>query len=120
MLAKYEGEILQLSHTPQIYNNLQTLRSKYNIILELTAKLTIERDQFLSQYQVLRKQYYNITSQVNVSSDHSFNTPRIQRKRKDITIQQGFSFLSLVIVAAGTFILTRYIQAKFSIQDEDL
>lgn len=97
--------------------------------MELTAKLTAERDKFLYQYHTLRKEYLLFTSQNNNSNsnqnyeseDYYAAPPTVAAalKEKNIQRKQGFSFLSLVIIATATYILTRYIQAKFATQDQD-
>lgn len=118
-LAKYEGEILQISRSPLIYDNLENLRLKYNTVLELTTKLTAERDICLSQYQTLRKEYNLLKNYNEQESTEEINLlNNSQKKRQNVTTKQGYSFLTLVIVAATIYIFTRYIQSKTRIQEE--
>jgi hypothetical protein len=82
------------------------------------VKLTAERDEHLSQYEILRKEYLQLLSLNNHDSQERIadimkQSKYLKKKKNEKVVQDGFSFLALVIISAMTFILTRYLQAKY-------
>jgi uncharacterized coiled-coil DUF342 family protein len=120
-LSQYEEEIIPLAHRPEIVNNFENLQKKYEALLDLVMKYTAERDEHLGQYETLRREYASLLairdSETRFSPDQLEPLRRPKGMQSESTVQTGFYFLFLVIVAAVTFILTRYFEAKY-VQDE--
>jgi uncharacterized coiled-coil DUF342 family protein len=122
-LSQYEEEIIPLSQRADLVNNLQNLQKKYNQVIEFVVKLTAERDEHLAQYETLRKEYLKLVSGTNDSNEDRLadimkQSKLMKKKKNEKIVQSGFSFLALVIISAFTFILTRYLQARYSPVEE--
>jgi hypothetical protein len=120
-LSQYEEEIIPLANRPEIVNNFENLQRKYEALLDLVMKYTAERDEHLAQYETLRREYASLVaikdSENRFTSEHLEPLRRPKKIPSEADVQTGFSFLSLVIVAAVTFIITRYIEAKYFLNE---
>lgn len=115
-LAQYEEEMFSISHKPEYVNNFENLQRKYDEVIGFVAKLTAERDELLSQYEALRKEYLHVIASKN-SEDRLIDIMAQSRRKgkqpEQRIVHTGFSLPFLVFVAATTFIITRYIHAKY-------
>lgn len=88
-----------------IYAELQNLRKKYDAVVEYTVHLTAERDYHFTQLEELRREYSREKARKRATGE----TPKKESKNVEkVVVQQGFSFLIVVIVAVLSFIIARY------------
>lgn len=119
-LAQYEEQIIPLSHKPEYLENFHNLQRKYNEVVEFVIKLTAERDEHLSQYEVLRKEYHHLIAFKDSEDRLADIMAQSRRKTRqpEQLIQSGYSLPFTIFVAAMTFIITRYVYAKyFSVEE---
>lgn len=109
----FEGERERIGEVPgspdTIYAELQSLRKKYDAVVEYTVHLTAERDYHFTQLEDLKKEIIKEKSKKKVLSS---TTPTNGEGKKDksdkVVIQQGFSFVVVAIIAIISFLLARY------------
>lgn len=97
-----------------ILSELQSLRKKYDAVVEYTVHLTAERDYHFTQLEEVRREFAKEKSRRKPSSE---GTVKQQRSAEKVTgsdkteIQQGFTLLTLIIVAVLSFVVARYTSA---------
>ena len=96
-----------------IVAELQSLRKKYDAVVEYTVHLTAERDYHYAQLEEVRREYAREKSRRKSSNESSGGNNLKQRGTEkgggaNSDAQQGFSLLTVIIVAVLAFVLARY------------
>lgn len=96
-----------------IVAELQSLRKKYDAVVEYTVHLTAERDYHYAQLEEVRREYAREKSRRKSSNESSGGNNMKQRGTEkgggaNSDAQQGFSLLTVIIVAVLAFVLARY------------
>jgi hypothetical protein len=106
---------IDLSGNPDaIISELQSLRKKYDAVVEYTVHLTAERDYHFSQLEEVRREYAREKSRRKSGSDGGGGNmkQRSAEKTPGVTdkgeVQQGFTLLTMIIVAVLAFLIARY------------
>lgn len=86
------------SSSEAIFSELQTLRKKYDAVVEYTVQLTAERDTIVSQLEDAKR------------SKKTPLSPRKGERVMDKKVVQGFSLLSLLVVALLSFVAGKYLK----------
>ena len=93
-----------------MFAELQSLRKKYDAVVEYTVHLTAERDYHFTQLEDLRREYAREKARKKTGGE---TTPkRDGGKGADKVVQQGFSFIVVVLVAVISFLVARYMQTS--------
>ncbi len=109
-----EGERDRVGEVPgspeSIYAELQSLRKKYDAVVEYTVHLTAERDYHFTQLEELKREIAKEKSKKKLlpSATTPTNVEGKKEKGDKVVVQQGFSFLVVLIVAIISFLLARY------------
>lgn len=96
--SRSDGTPAANNSSDAIFSELQTLRKKYDAVVEYTVQLTAERDTIVSQLEDAKR---------------SKKTPLSPRKGDRIVekkVVQGFSLLSLIVVALLSFVAGKYVK----------
>jgi hypothetical protein len=94
-----------------IFTELQSLRRKYDAVVEYTVHLTAERDYHFSQLEELKKEVAKEKAKKKMmNSDGSSSSGKGGPDQK-VTVQQGFSFFVVILVAVLSFFVARYTKA---------
>jgi hypothetical protein len=89
-----------------IFTELQSLRKKYDAVVEYTVHLTAERDYHFSQLEELKREIAR-----EKAKKKSMNTDGSSSGKghdQQVTVQQGFSFFVVILVAVLSFFVARY------------
>ena len=105
---------VELPSSPDaIVAELQSLRKKYDAVVEYTVHLTAERDYQLSQLEEVRREYAREKSRRKSGNDGGGNIKQRNAEKSSGgvdkgEVQHGFTLLTLIIVAVISFIVARY------------
>lgn len=99
-----------------IISELQSLRKKYDAVVEYTVHLTAERDYHFSQLEEVRREYAREKSRHKSGGGESAGDMKKRSAEKSpggagagtTEVQQGFTLLTLIIVAVLSFLMARY------------
>lgn len=94
-----------------IISELQSLRTKYDAMVEYTVHLTAERDYHFSQLEEVRREYAREKSRRKTGNDSGGNMKQRTAEKSpgaDKEVQQGFTLLTMIIVAVLAFLIARY------------
>ena len=117
--GKHVHHPIDLNGNPDaIISELQSLRKKYDAVVEYTVHLTAERDYHFSQLEEVRREYAREKSRRKSGSDGSSNNNSGSMKQRGAEkgsaggekaeVQQGFTLLTMIIMAVLVFVLARY------------
>lgn len=95
------------------------MRKKYDAVVEYTVHLTAERDYHFTQLEELKKQVQNekmkkskqnvSTNGQNMGSDSMTRMQGEHSGKREVIVQQGFSFIVVIIVAVISFLIAKYL-----------
>jgi hypothetical protein len=99
-----------------IISELQSLRKKYDAVVEYTVHLTAERDYHFSQLEEVRREYAREKSRRKAGDVGGGGSMKQRSAEKapgggadaKAEVQQGFTLLTLIIVAVLAFLMARY------------
>mmetsp|Transcript_30778 Transcript_30778/g.57394 ORF Transcript_30778/g.57394 Transcript_30778/m.57394 type:complete len:305 (+) Transcript_30778:118-1032(+) len=99
-----------------IISELQSLRKKYDAVVEYTVHLTAERDYHFSQLEEVRREYAREKSRHKSGGGDNGGDMKKRSAEKSpggtnpgtTEVQQGFTLLTLIIVAVLSFLMARY------------
>lgn len=94
-----------------IISELQSLRKKYDAVVEYTVHLTAERDYHFSQLEEVRREYAREKSRRKSGNEGGGTKQRSAEKSSsgaEKEVQQGFTLLTIIIVAVLSFLMARY------------
>lgn len=92
-----------------IFAELQSLRKKYDAVVEYTVHLTAERDYHFTQLEDLRREYSREKARKKAGGD-STNAKK-ESKSTEQVVHQGFSFIVVILVAVISFLVARYMHS---------
>lgn len=93
-----------------IFAELQSLRKKYDAVVEYTVHLTAERDYHFTQLEDLRREFSREKARKKAGGDAA-NSKSKESKSSEKVVQQGFSFIVVILVAIISFLVARYMHA---------
>lgn len=115
---KHTHQPIDLNGSPDaIISELQSLRKKYDAVVEYTVHLTAERDYHFSQLEEVRREYAREKSRRKTNGDSGSSSNGGNMKQRGAEkgsgdqsgqVQQGFSLLTMIIVSVLVFVLARY------------
>lgn len=106
------------SATPEtILSELQTLRKKYDAIVEYTVHLTAERDYHFTALEALRREYSKEKSKKKAGDTP---TKKDTKTTDKVVVQQGFSLLVVLLVGLVSFIIARYTASRGGVTEGEL
>jgi hypothetical protein len=107
-----------------IFAELQSLRKKYDAVVEYTVHLTAERDYHFTQLEELRREYskeksrkktsdtvVNGSTTGSSSSSSNSGAKKSDKLTEKKTEQQGFSLLVVILVGLLSFLLARFMNS---------
>lgn len=100
-LARSDAPLSTGSSYEAVLGELQTLRKKYDAVVEYTVHLTAERDTLVGQLEEYKK---------DAAGNKKITASPKKGDRGTNRIQQGFSLLSIAVIAAVFFLLGRYVK----------
>jgi hypothetical protein len=112
---------LEVPGSPEsIFAELQSLRKKYDAVVEYTVHLTAERDYHFTQLEEMKKEIAKEKAKKRMQGEGATaggaavgttGAKKDGRSDKQVTVQQGFSFLVVILVAVISFFVARYTKA---------
>jgi hypothetical protein len=98
-----------------IVSELQSLRKKYDAVVEYTVHLTAERDYHFSQLEEVRREYAREKSRRKSGGAEGGSGGDMKKRSAEKApgaekgeVQQGFTLLTMIIVSVLVFLLARY------------
>jgi hypothetical protein len=96
-----------------IIAELQSLRKKYDAVVEYTVHLTAERDYHFSQLEEVRREYAREKSRNKSGGEGGSDMKKRSAEKSpggqsSAEVQQGFTLLTMIIVAVLSFLIARY------------
>lgn len=94
-----------------IFTELQSLRKKYDAVVEYTVHLTAERDYHFSQLEQLKREIAKEKEKkkmMNPDGSSSSGKGGNDQQGKVQQAQRGFSFFVVILVAVLSFFVARY------------
>ena len=90
-----------------MFAELQSLRKKYDAVVEYTVHLTAERDYHFTQLEDLRREFSREKAHKKTPNESTLKRGGVKEEKP--VVQQGFSFVVVALVAIISFLVARYI-----------
>lgn len=91
-----------------IFAELQSLRKKYDAVVEYTVHLTAERDYHFSQLEDLKREFAREKSRKAATDTPNKKMDKNTEKR---VVQEGYSLFTIILVALIAFFAARFFQS---------
>lgn len=92
-----------------IFAELQSLRKKYDAVVEYTVHLTAERDYHFSQLEELKREFAREKSRKAATDTPNKKMDKNTEKR---VVQEGYSLFTMILVALIAFFAARFFQTS--------